>query len=503
MRLDDIYRYQFYREGVIAEIAKLAATEQPEKSTSMEIPLDITIKLPESKTIDKSSEKADHRGGSGVEDDGDSSDDDNEDENDNDDLQDDASVSPSSRGSTMSLDGAPRHTPSDITTMQQVIAQRAKKFLDVHENEKNSKIMKNKAMKILSSLQSLAADIESHYLHHGLGHGLSLFTSLASYFDGDVLESVTSAELLHSEVVRVLLDVFNNPDERMSNDARSTFLEAFMGRTVTKNAKSSTANSPATPFSILINKLQDLLSRSEHFEVITVHQNTFDGNRSSAASMLAKQIRLKLVADEDSDIPRAYRNIMVSIHAIATFKALDDYLRPRIVMSERPPRTSRHRDGLSGALAALAAAGMPNPYAGVPSAQARLAERGLASASAATPSAPNPSSSRARKAKSKSQTALTTTPASVGQSTSSTPQEKISTRRSSRRNQAQTEPSAPPPLQEEDSLTRALECADEKQLTDDEGKLNLTLNSCFRPKNREVRSWLRNGTHVCPVLFAS
>jgi E3 ubiquitin-protein ligase TRIP12 len=468
-RLDDIYRYQFYREGVIAQIAKLAATEQPENSTSVEFPDDDTGEPPDPNNVSKNSEKLARKGASGEDEEGDSSDDDNDDENENDDIQDDGSASPSSRGSTMSLDGPPRHMPSDITTMQQVIAQRAKNFLDVHETEKNSKNMKKKATKILSSLQSLADDIESHYLHQGSGNGTALFTTLASYFDGDVLESVTSAELLNSEVVRVLLDVFNNPDDRMSNNARSTFLEVFMGRTVTKKPKTTTAESPATPFSILIHKLQDLLSRSEHFEVITVHQNTFDGNRSSAASMLAKQIRLKLVADEDSDIPRAYRNIMVSIHAIATFKALDDYLRPRISMSERP-RASR-REGLSGALAALAAAGMPNPYAGVPSSQARLAEaqRGLASATEATPTAPNPSTSRPRKAKSKSHTAPTATPASAGQSISTTPQEKASTRRSSRRNQAQTEPPAPPPpLQDEDSLTRALECADERQLTDDE-----------------------------------
>jgi E3 ubiquitin-protein ligase TRIP12 len=70
--------------------------------------------------------------------------------------------------------------------------------------------------------------------------------------------------------------------------------------------------------------------------------------------MLAKQLRLKLVADDESEIPRPYRNIMVSIHAIATFKALDDYLRPRISLSERP-RGARHREGVSNALAAFAA----------------------------------------------------------------------------------------------------------------------------------------------------
>ena len=55
---------------------------------------------------------------------------------------------------------------------------------------------------------------------------------------------------------------------------------------------------------------------------------------------------------------------MVSIHAIATFKALDDYLRPRIYISERPRVRRERSSGLSGALAAFAAAaGLPHPGA--------------------------------------------------------------------------------------------------------------------------------------------
>lgn len=461
-RLDDIYRYQFYREGVIAEIAKLAISEQSEKPAIVGSPIaegsGTSRKIP-----DQVDPKADH----GDDEDGVSSDDDNEEGNENDDIQDDGSESPaSSRGSTMSEDGPTHRMLPDITTTQQLIVQRARKFLDIYETEKNSRAMKKKATKILTKLQGLASEIESHYLYQGPGNGVELFRTLASSFDGDVLESVTSAELLNSELVRVLLEVFNNPDERRSNDARSAFLEVFMGRTVTKKPKTASADSPATPFSILVHKLQDLLSRSEHFEVVTVHHNSFDGNKSSAASMLAKQIRLKLVADDDSEIPRPYRNIMVSIHAIATFKALDDYLRPRISLSERP-RGSRHREGLSSALAALASAGgLPSPYG----TQSRLAERGMPPGTTATPTVPTPSSSRnSRKAKAKTAPTTSTTPVTPGQSALTTPQEKPTARRSSRRHQAQSEPPAPPPaLQDEDSLTRALECADEAQLTDED-----------------------------------
>lgn len=465
-RLDDIYRYQFYREGVITEIWKIATVQSTAETTASETLAPVEPETKDNSAASKVSEKTTRTGGAKDEDSSDDDNDDEDDDNDNDEIEneemrDDASPSPASSHSTMSLDGVTNRNPTDPPSMQRLIVLRAKKFLIDHENEKTSKDMKKKALKILTSLQGLASEIENHYLRHGPGNGIDLFNTLASHFEGDVLESVTSAELLNSELVRVLLDVFSNPDEQMRSAARGAFLEVFMGRTVAKKPKTATADSPATPFSILIHKLQDLLSRSEHFEVSTVHQGAADGNRSSAASMLAKQIRLKLQADEDSDIPRSYRSIMVSIHAIANFKALDDYLRPRISAVDRP-RGSRHREGISGALAALAAAGISNPYPGAAAAaQARIAERVLASAEAAAAAAATPPTTRSsKKTKSKS------TP--TNNTTTSTPSTS-SVRRSTRRSAAQSETPAPPvPMQEEDDLADALECADERQLMEDD-----------------------------------
>lgn len=465
-RLDEIYRYQFYREGVITEISKLAEPANAEKAVHAPIKAEeaasriVPVSIPEKKLSEKTVQDDDTHDSS----DNDDHDDENDHDNDNanDEMHDDEGSGDDSQESMMSIDVPPRYLPSDLNNMQQLIAQRARLFIEEHETEKNSKAMKIKALKILTDLKSLADEIAEHYLNHGQGAGIDLFTRLANYFDGDTVESVTSAELLNSELVRVLLEVFNNPDEQLSSAARAAFLEVFMGRTLTKRSQTLSSDASDTPFSFLIHKLQDLLSRSEHFEVVTVHSNTFDGNRSSAASMLAKQIRLRLHADDDSEIPKAYRNIQVSIHAIATFKALDDYLRPRINLSDRP-RVARNREALSDALAALAAAGMANPFAGGPAAQ-RLAERALAGVGA-PPSLPTPSSTRSTR---KTKSSATANANSAVPSITSTPQEK-GTRRSSRRQQAQTDalPPPPPPV-EDDDLARALECADERQLTDDE-----------------------------------
>lgn len=133
----------------------------------------------------------------------------------------------------------------------------------------------------------------------------------------------------------------------------------------------------------LVSKLQELLSRGECFEVRNASIGRDDRN---AASVLAKQIKLKLVAD-DPDIPKAYSNLMVSIHAIATFKALDSYLRPRVAVgTNRASRTgtpvitddptARASRQVQNALAQLEAAGgtLPDDL------RARLAAIGVAAA---------------------------------------------------------------------------------------------------------------------------
>ncbi|KAF4974622.1 hypothetical protein FZEAL_8507 [Fusarium zealandicum] len=472
-RLDKIYRYQFYREGVFLEITKIANEEEPVEAKSEDVE-------PQNGEGERTAELGDNEHSSDQESDHDDDDDeeressdedeDEEHENENDEVHGDDMSPVSSRGSTMSLEVPLHRFVSDVRSMKSRIRDVANKFLETHETEGHGQAMKTKATLILDALSELAGELETFYLKRSSANvtpdtGKELFTKLASHFDTDVLESVTSAELLASGLVRVLLEIFSNPDEELARSAQSTFLEVFMAYTVKSKPKTATVESPATPFSVMIHKLQDLLSRSEHFEVITVHHNSFDGNHSSPASMLGKQIRLRLVADEESDIPRPYRNIMVSIHAIATFKSLDDYLRPRISLTERP-RGSARRDGVARALAAMASsAGLPISSA----AAARLAAAERPSAFSGgppippPPAAPTPSGSRASR-KSKPLAAPATPDQSAGSS-----RDKGALRRSARRHGAANTPPPPrPPPVDDDGMQDTLECADEKQLTDDE-----------------------------------
>ncbi|KAH9479473.1 E3 ubiquitin-protein ligase UPL3 [Psilocybe cubensis] len=159
--------------------------------------------------------------------------------------------------------------------------------------------------------------------------------------------SVSSFELLQSGVVDGLLLFATDENRSVSlQRRREILLDAFSSRKV----KNLTANQ--TPFATLVKKLQESFTRMESFEVITVAQNSDDSKRSSP-SLLARQLRLRLVAGDESDIPKSLHNIVVSIHAIATFQALHDYLRPRV---------AGHPTGVSAMLSALAASG----YTGIP-----------------------------------------------------------------------------------------------------------------------------------------
>ena len=79
-----------------------------------------------------------------------------------------------------------------------------------------------------------------------------------------------------------------------------------------------------------------------------ISHNATDSKRSTP-SLLARQIKLRLIPEDSSDSSTS--NLVVSIHAIATFQALNDYLRPRLTGLLSTSAGSR----LSGMLSALAA----------------------------------------------------------------------------------------------------------------------------------------------------
>lgn len=433
-RLENIYQYQFHREGVVSEILKLA--EMPLSTGKHQSPPRTNADDDFGKrdgSLDDEDDREDDEGH-----------DDGDDEDDPDDDNDEENDDMSDTESSTSFPGRPLSLTTDAAIKDNAI-RHARNFLQAYERSKGSRRMRDKAFEILSTLRSLAADIKSCYLDDdGSSEGIELFQRLASYFDGDALESITSSELLSAGIIDVLLDVFSNPQASLSRDARTCFLRAFMGSIISERARSDTCFT--TPLSVLIRKLHDLLGRTEHFEVITVSNNSLENTRSNATYMLGKQLKLKLVADDESDILRPYKTIMVSIHAIATFKSLDDFLRPRISLSDRP-RASRNRDAI---LSQLSNASRLRDAAGAGSHDSLGSDSPIPPPSGATMiPRDDGASSSARPS-----------PSSHRNAPFNSRDRRISTRRSSQHQLSQ--------MEDDEHDDRPLECADEKHISDDD-----------------------------------
>jgi E3 ubiquitin-protein ligase TRIP12 len=481
-RLENIYQYQFYREGVIAEIKKLAdrpldmdltslgssgllQSSSPRKSKRTKTEnqdVDLRDDINEKEDLDQDvtgnedelvndNDVDEDDDEDGIDDDGENDEDEDDNENENEDEDEDeegGDIVVQDEGHAMSespsSDSSDEDLPSPIAMpgSAELIIISSKQFLELYETSKGN-VMRAKAASIRQDLQELATEIEVCYLGDGNGDGKKLFVKLAEFFDGDALESITSSELLSSGIIRVFLEVFGSSGTRSTiGNPEADFLAAF-----------GTSRNGSTAFSVLIHKLQDLLSRAEHFEVLTVNNSASETSRSNSTSMLSKQLRLKLTADADSDIPPSYRDITVSIHAIATFKALDDYLRPRISLSERPP-SARRRE----MLAHLANARM-RELSGLPDAGLFPPGMDAGSLSAAAPSAP--------KSKSRSSSKTKLGSSEKGEANAASKDEKPTPRRSSRRSQPSTS-NAPPEAPTASSETPApnVECADEKHIED-------------------------------------
>ncbi|KAK5078435.1 Ubiquitin fusion degradation protein 4 [Lithohypha guttulata] len=455
-RLEGIYRYQFYREGVIGEIKKLAARASEVEARTT---------LGKSSQASINSDPANNHGTDGAGDpesdgEGDDGHDDHEDDEDDEIGDDDIVIRDEADiDDDRSSDSEPEDIPAPlaISGVKDLVVLRAKAFLDKYDTN-SGKELREKAEQIRHDLQDLANTTREHYTGtHTDASGRALFDRLARYFDGDALESITSSELLDSGIIRLLNDILKINTE-LSGNARGDFIAAFMGQANVAKIKTTTASSPLTAFTVLVSKLQDLLSRAEHFEVLTVNSNASENSRSSSTSLLSRQIRLQLKADENSNIPQNFRDMIVSIHAIATFKALDDYLRPRVTLSERPPsdRSRSRRDMLQQ----LATARMAQ--------LSGAAESGLFSPfGTELGSLPGSSSQQTNWSNSQSRP----------QSTSSQPKEesarpaKTTRRRSSRKNPASDDttsaPQQPPEPSTEDSSSK-LEIVDEKHVEDDD-----------------------------------
>lgn len=207
-----------------------------------------------------------------------------------------------------------------------------------------------------------------------------------------VLDEVSTPGLSHAkartkadDALRELADLFTNENAMSSFEMQEGGLIGGLLRFATSGTPETLSNperkqlimnafmingaSPSSALSFLVKRLQEALGKAEKFEVVSALPSSSD-SRQNPAAMLARQIKIRLVSAEGAAAPKGIAQMVISIHAIATFQALNDYLRPKLVKAysaqgksqpTSPALTPSAGGGsgssrLSGVLAALAAA---------------------------------------------------------------------------------------------------------------------------------------------------
>lgn len=212
-RMESIYENQFYREGVMAEIAKLAdrpfkaREEKAVDGKAAESPKLKSAPGPKGNLPEPGHDKTGADEASNSEEDRDG--DDNNEENDEHSVHEDVSSTPSDSSS----DDQDHSSPDFSSNLQDSITKRARQFLETHKSSRGRN-SGEKASAILAELSCLGREMREFYLDGGAGNGRKLFSRLAKFFQGDALESITSAELLNSEIGQVVLEVLSNANSR-------------------------------------------------------------------------------------------------------------------------------------------------------------------------------------------------------------------------------------------------------------------------------------------------
>ncbi|CAO3564433.1 unnamed protein product [Mortierella alpina] len=200
------------------------------------------------------------------------------------------------------------------------IFERARLLVEKLQNESAAEGKTHQTTSVLVDLKKMA---------ESLGKPGSV-KDLAAYLSRAGAIGITSFEFLTSGMIQALLRYLTEPDSAGSlgrEERIRVFVEEFI------IPSKEVADTVERPLAILVTKIQETLTRMETFEVEAA-QSSLGDLRNGPSSSLATQVRLKLSPEDGTDAPATLQNLVVSIHAIATFRTLDEYLRSQLMRKQ-------------------------------------------------------------------------------------------------------------------------------------------------------------------------
>lgn len=324
-KIPEIYVSSFFRGGIIAEVKAILEAEESkvaQKGTPPSILKDaLKFATEEEEEEEEENEDEDEDGDENDEDD----DDEDEDADDNEDDSNDESSSDERGEEDIIGFNSSKHVKlyffdSDLSG---VIISDAKAFLDSYNISVQTSGAQQTMEKELESLVQL-----SHNLLNDRDHLNEHFATFAS-----TLTRVCEFELLSSHILRSVLEVLTTGTEEQVAASRKAFLAGFL-----KDGHSK-------PFELLLESLNELLSRFEKFDVISSDSS----HTHASPASLARQLRINLTPEDKKNKAKP---ITISIQAIATFNAVDEFFKHKISVERLQSSTfgSRLLDGSFGTI---------------------------------------------------------------------------------------------------------------------------------------------------------
>lgn len=198
-------------------------------------------------------------------------------------------------------------------------------------------------------------------------------------------EPISSFELLRSGLVDGLYSFATGNSDVLPNPVRRGLLvKALMTPDGAGNARGSA----------MIRRLQESLSRLENLDIVmTLNSGAEETSslRRLGQAGVHRQLRLRLQAEDPADVPKSCNNLIVGIHAIASFDRLADFLRPKIGTAGGLGGTGSIAGGLTGSRLSSVLAALGGSSAGLEGALA--SERARAALLGASTPAPPASTS--------------------------------------------------------------------------------------------------------------
>lgn len=196
----------------------------------------------------------------------------------------------------------------------QIIKHLTKYASEIEQNYLSKKASGDSKLEHLRLLDELTAVLKDHHQikTYTYNDWVKVWDNFKKALGDTNASTISSFELISSGFIEILSSLFSDESSGSKGSlSRKSFLDVFNHET----------------FELLIKKLQEALTRSESFEILSCGLKTSENRAAS----LGKQIKVKLIAEDPSDKQfEGMAQFIILVHAIASFNNINLFIKRRV-----------------------------------------------------------------------------------------------------------------------------------------------------------------------------